>query len=525
MSGETDQRRPAKGLGRSTAVFALWTGVSRVAGLVREIAAAALFGTSGQISAFVVAFNVPNLLRSLVADSALSAAFVPVFTQLQEQGKHKEAARLAGAFIGLITLVLGLVSVLAIIVAPWVMPFFAPGLDDELVDDAVTMARIMFPIVVLLGLTGLVAALLQAAGRFGPTAFAPVLWNVVIIVMLVGVTPFVAEDEQIIVYAVAVVAGTVAQLVYLVPSLRGLGPFPLSLGLGNARVRQVLILMLPVTLGLGLINVNLTVDTIFATLVSEEAPRAIDAAFRLYLLPQGVFSVAIATVLFPTIARLSARADIEGMRRTIASGVRQIFFMLLPASLFLFVLAEPVTRLVFERGEFGPESTALTSEALVYFAIGLAFNGASLLVIRAFFSMQMPWLPTKVAGLGVVLNVVLDALLYMPLGVGGIPLATSIASIVTFLLLLYLLDRELGGLHGRWILDGTVRSLVAAGVSVLFAWCWWRVLDDALGRSLGAQIVSMGVAVLAAVAGHLAAARAFEMSELRALARLRRPLQ
>jgi putative peptidoglycan lipid II flippase len=287
----------------------------------------------------------------------------------------------------------------------------------------------------------------------------------------------------------------------------------------------VVVLMLPVTLGLGLINVNLTIDTVFATLVSEEAPRAIDAAFRLYLLPQGVFSVAIATVLFPTIARLSAREDHVGMRGTIAGGLRQIFFMLLPASAFLLVLAEPVTRLVFQRGEFGPQSTALTSEALVFFAIGLAFNGASLLVIRAFFSMQMPWLPTKVAALGVGVNVALNAALYQPLGVGGIPLATSITSIVTFLVLLRLLDRALGGLHGAWLLDGVLRSLVAAGVSVLLGWASWRVLDDALGRSLGAQVLSVGTAVAAAMAGHLAAAQAFEMPELRALSRLRRPLQ
>jgi putative peptidoglycan lipid II flippase len=525
VSGRARGSARRGGLGRSTAVFALWTGVSRVAGLVREIAAAAIFGTSGQISAFVVAFNVPNLLRSLVADSALSAAFVPVFTELEEQGRTKDAQRLAGAFIGLITVALGLLSVLAVVTAPWVMPLFAPGLDDELVDDAVLMAQIMFPIVVLLGLTGLVSAVLQAAGRFGPTAFAPVLWNLVIIGLLVGVTPLVADEHRITVYAVAIVLGTLIQLLYLLPSLRGLGPFPPSLGLTSPRVRRVIVLMLPVTLGLGLINVNLTIDTVFATLVSEEAPRAIDAAFRLYLLPQGVFSVAIATVLFPTIARLSANDDLVGMRSTIAGGLRQIFFMLLPASAFLLVLAEPVTRLVFQRGEFGPQSTALTSEALVFFAIGLAFNGASLLVIRAFFSMQMPWLPTKVAALGVVVNVALNAALYRPLGVGGIPLATSITSVVTFLLLLRLLDRELGGLHGPWLLDGVARSLAAAGVSVLLGWASWRVLDDALGRSLGAQVVSVGAAVAAAMASHLAAAQAFEMPELRALSRLRRPLQ
>jgi putative peptidoglycan lipid II flippase len=420
---------------------------------------------------------------------------------------------------------LGIVTLVAIVTAPWVMPLFAPGLSDELVDETVQLAQIMFPIVVLLGLTGLVAAVLQAHGKFGATAFVPVLWNVVIIVGLLAATPFVADGDRITVYAVAIVLGTLAQLVWLLPSLRGKGPFPLSLGLRSARVRQVLRLMLPVTLGLGLININLLVAAAFASLVSDESVRAIDAAFRLYLLPQGIFSVAIATVLFPTISRLAAREDVEGMRRTLAEGLRQIVFMLLPASAFLLVLSEPVVRLVFQRGEFDGASTALTSEALVFFALGLAFNGASLLVIRAFFSLQLPAVATKVALLGVILNAALDAALYRPLGTGGIPLASSIASLVTFLVMLHLLERELGGLHRAWLVDGALRSLVASGVSVLLGWSTWRVLDDALGRGTGAQILTMGAAVAAATAAYLAAAQAFEMPELAALSRLTRPLR
>jgi putative peptidoglycan lipid II flippase len=525
VSRERSTTPAPRSIGRSTAIFAVWTGVSRVAGLAREILAAAIFGTQGSIAAFVIAFQVPNFLRSLVADSALSAAFVPVFTELEEQGRRREAQRLAGALIGVITMGLGAVTLVAIVAAPWIMPVLAPGLSPELVDQTVDLAQIMFPIVVLLGLTGLVAAILQANGEFGVTAFVPVLWNVVIIVGLAAVTPLVPDDERITVYAVAIVVGTVVQLLYLLPSLRGKGPFPLSLGLGNRNVRRVLALMLPVTLGLGLINVNLLVDGAFASLVSDGSVRAIDAAFRLYLLPQGVFSVAIATVLFPTISRLAARDDIAGMRRTLAFGLRQIFFMLLPASAFLLVLAEPVVRLAFQRGEFNAESTSLTSEALVFFAIGLAFNGASLLIIRAFFSLQLPWLATKVAALGVVLNAALDAALYRPLGTGGIPLSTSISSAVTFVVMLYLLERQLGGLHRAWLVDGAMRGLVASAVSVLLAWASWRVLDDALGRSLGAQLVSMAVAITAATLAYAAAAHAFEMPELAALSRLGRPLR
>jgi putative peptidoglycan lipid II flippase len=518
----TPPARPT--VGRSTAVFAFWTAASRVAGLAREIVAAALFGTRGSINAFVIAFQVPNLLRSLVADSALSAAFVPVFTELEERGRRAEARRLAGALIGLISLALGLLSVLAIVLAPWIMDVVAPGLDGDLHDEAVTLSQIMFPIVVLLGLTGLAMGILQAAGQFGPTAFVPVLWNAVILVAL-AIAPLMPSGDRVTVYAIGIVCGTVVQLAYLVPRLKGRGPFPLALGLRNPHVRRVLRLMLPVTLGLGLINVNALVDSAFATLVGPESVRAIDAAFRLYILPQGIFSVAISTVLFPTISRLVARGDLDGMRTTLAGGLRQIFFMLAPASAFFLVLAEPVTRLVYQRGEFDAASTVLTGEALLFFTLGLAFNGAALLLIRAFFSLQKPWFPTRVALGAMLLNAILDAAFYKPLGTAGIPLATSIASFASFLALVWYLRRELGGIEGARVLDGVLRATIASALLAAFAWSVWRVLDDALGQGLLAQLVAVGTALVAALAAYLAAAFALRMPELGALARLARPLR
>jgi putative peptidoglycan lipid II flippase len=382
----------------------------------------------------------------------------------------------------------------------------------------------MFPIVVLLGLTGLVMGILQAGGQFGPTAFVPVLWNAVIIGSL-ALAPLVPEGQRVTLYAIGIVAGTVVQLAYLVPRMRGRGPFPLSLGLRNPHVRRVLILMLPVTLALGLINVNAVVGSAFASLVGPESVRAIDAAFRLYILPQGVFSVAISTVLFPTISRLVARGDMDGMRTTLADGLRQIFFMLAPATAFLLVLSEPVTRLVYERGEFDAASTDLTAHALFFLTLGLAFNGAALLLIRAFFSLQRPWFPTKVALGAMVLNAVLDAALYIPLGTAGIPLATSIASLASFLALVWYLRREIGGIGGKRVLDGVLRATVASALLGAFAWCIWRVLDDALGRGLLGQALSMTAALAGALAAYFAAAFALRMPELGALARLARPLR
>lgn len=518
--------RGPRSVGRSTAVFALWTMASRFVGLAREIIAAAVFGTSGVINAFVVAFQVPNLLRSLVADSALSAAFVPAFTELEERGKHVEARRLAGALAGVITLGLGVVTLVAVVTAPWVMPLFAPGLPDEFRNDLVLLSQIMFPIVVLLGLTGLVVALLQAAGEFASSAFVPVLWNLVIIASLVIATPILDPDDRIDAYAIGILVGTLAQLLYLLPDLRGKGPFPLSFDFANRHVRRVLTMMIPVTAALGLINVNAVVDTAFASLVDgDQSVRAIDAAFRLYILPQGIFSVAISTVLFPTISRLAARGDRSGLRRAVARGLRQIFFMLLPASAVLMVLAEPIVRLVFQHGEWGADSTRLTGSALLYFTIGLVFNGASLLVIRAFFALKKPWTPTKVAFAGVAMNAALDAIFFRPLGTGGIPLSTSITSFATFVALTVLLAREIGGLHERVVVNGFVRIGVASVAAGGAAYAVWRALDAAVGRSFPGQLVSVGLGVAAATAAHLAVCGAMRLPERRMLGELRRSLR
>ncbi len=511
--------------GRSAAVFALWTALSRVAGLAREILAAAMFGTQGNINAFVIAFNVPNVIRSLVADSALSAAVIPIYTDLIEQGRKRDAQRLIGALIGLVTMILGALTLVAIVFAPVFMPFFSLGLSPALKAESIHLAQIMFPIILLLALTGLLVAVLQAAGEFGVTGFIPVLWNVVIIICLAIGEVVLPPGARVTGYAVGILLGTVAQLLWLLPYMRGRGPFTLSFGRGFPEVRKVFVMMLPVTLGLGLININASVDNIFAGLVSDDAVSSIDKAFRLYILPQGIFSVAISTVLFPAIARMASRNDMDGVRNTVTSGLRQIFFMLLPASVFLIVLAEPITRLVYQRGAFNAVSTSLTSQALVTYTLGLVFNGASLLLIRSFFSLQEAWVATKVAVCGLVLNAVGDLLLFRPLGAPGIPLSTSIVSVVAFFLLMVALRRRIGGLPNGQLIRSFVQCAVSALVLGIMAWATYRVIDPVVGRALISQMISVSSAAAVGSVGYLATAHALRMSELSQLTRLVRALR
>jgi putative peptidoglycan lipid II flippase len=530
LSPGSGRERPAgegrggKGLARSTAFFSIATAASRVAGLAREILAASLFSISAPMSAFTLAFLVPNTVRSLFADAAIQGAFVPVFTEQLEHGRRAEAFRLASMLIFVVALVLGAITALFIIAAPVVMPLFAPGFSDSTLDLTVSLSRLLFPILVLLGISGLVVGILNSYNRFGIFAVAPLFWNLVIIAALAGLTPAFPEEDQIYAYAIGVLAGTVVQLAMLIYDLRNT-PFgvrrallaPLRVGVGAAfrdkGVRRVLILMLPVTISLGLINVNLVVNSVFASLISDQAVAGIDKAFRIYMLPQGIFSVAISTVLFPTLARLAARGDYADLRATLANGMRQILLLLLPATAAILVLAEPMTRLIYERGVFGPEATDLVSEALFWFAFSLPFNGLFLLMTRTFFSLQRAWIPTVIAALNLALTALFSALFYEPFGVGGIVAATAIATAASVVAQTGILRRQLGRLELGRLVSTTLRVGLASAALAGTSLGVWTLLDDALGRGLGGQIASLGIALAAGAVVYAAAVLALRVPE------------
>ncbi len=518
-SAPTDSGRR---LARSTAVFSLATAVSRVLGLVREMVSAYFFGVSGLINAFTVAIQIPNLVRALVADAALSGAFVPVFSDLLEKGERKRAWRVASTLFWLTLLILGGVTAVFILLAPLLMrPFGDPGGDYDL---AVGLSRVLFPIVVLLGLSGIVVGILNTYHHFALPALAPVAWNVVIIIgLLLGVPQIDDESAQLYLYAGVVVLGTLVQLLLPIPWLRRLdGRLTMVIDWRDPAVKRVLVLMLPVTLTIGLVNVNFLVDTLFASrlLDPELAPAAIDKAFRLYMLPQGVFAVAVTTVLFPTLARLAARGDTAGLRRTLDGGLRQIAFLLVPAGLLSIVLAEPIVRLVYQRGEFTSEDTVIVAQCLQAFSIGLVFNGWMLILNRSFYAVQTNWVPTGIALGAVALNAAFDTVFYR-LGIWGIPLATSTVNVVAATVLLVMMRRRVGLEHVGRTLAVVARVAVAGAVSAGLAYATWYGLDQVLGEGVVAQILSLGAAFAVGGLVYVGLARALGLRELEALLLLR----
>ena len=510
-------------IARSTAFFSVATAASRVAGLGREVVAASYYGISGPMSAFTIAFQVPNLVRALFADAALQPAFVPVFTEQLEEKNYREAFRLASTLLLIVTMVLGAITALFVVIAPVVIPLFAPGFKGEILDLTVTLSQILFPVLILFGISGVVVGILNSYDRFGAFAIAPLFWNLTIIVVLVLLIPAFHGNDRIYAYAIGILAGTLVQLLIPAWDLRHT-PFKFnwSFEWRHPGVRRVLLLMLPVTISLGLINFNLLINSFFGSLVSDQAPAGIDKAFRIYQLPQGIFSVAIATVLFPTLARFANRGEIDNLRATMANGMRQILFVLLPAAAAILALSDPMIRLVYQRGAFHPAETALVATALFWFAFSLPTNGLYLLQTRTFFSLQRPWMATGIAGLDLVVSTLAALALYRPFGVGGIVAGTGIGTTAAAVVQAVVLRREFGGLELDRLLSTSLRITVASAGLAGVGYGVWVLLDQALGRGLIAQIVSLGSGLAAGGLVYLALAKLLRIAELEQITRLLR---
>ncbi len=504
----------------ATAAFflVLATAGSRVLGLVREMVMVGYLGLGPEMGAFTVASKVPNLVRTLLADTALSAAFIPVFSSLLEKERRQEAWQVAHTVTFLATVVLGIITALGMVFAPQVVRVVAPGFggDQTIIDLTVHVMRVMFPTVVIMGVAGVFMGILNSYDHFTLPALAPIVWNLVII----GVVVAFSAGYGFKALAWGVLLGTLVELLMQIPGVwkrryRGGGGSTLRLVLRSPEVRRVGVLIGPVILSLGIINFNAFIDTVIATLISIPAPAVIERAFRLFQLPQGVFAIAIGTVLFPALSRHAAAKRLAEFREDLSLGMRQIFFVTLPFAVLFVVLAVPTIRLIYEHGKVTAEDTLQVASALTFFSVGMSFVSVNTLLNRAFYSIQKPWLPLVVGVINLGLNAGLDLLLYKPLGVGGITLSTSLVSTFNFFALVFLLRPRLGGVDGRRVLIMVGKSLLALLPLAAVAYFVWFGADRVLGRAVWAQVVSVGAAYVLAGATYCAAAWALRMPELR----------
>ena len=444
---------------------------SRILGFIRDMVLARLFGATAAADAFFVAYRVPNLLRELFAEGSMSAAFIPVFTEYHTRRTKCEAWELASAMFTTLLTIVTLMMLLGIMAAPGIVWLLAPGFHDDPSKLALTtlLTQMMFPYLVFISLAALAMGILNSLRAFAAPALSPVFFNIFIIGCAVFVSPLLAEPIYGV--AIGVVAGGAAQFAMQLPGLRARG---MLMGFrfepGHPGVKRVGQLILPSLLGLSVTQVNITISTILASFFAG-GPTYLFYGMRLIQFPLGIFGVALATAILPTLSAQASRGALDELRDTLGFGLRMILFIMLPAMLGLILLRTPIVHLFFEHGTFTAGDTTGTALAVLCYAVGLwAFAGVRI-IVAAFYSMQDTRTPAFTA-VGAVLANLLFSLLFMDsLRHAGLALATALAGMLNVSILVAVLNRRLGGVDWASIGRSAGRVLMAS-IPVGIACVW-----------------------------------------------------
>jgi putative peptidoglycan lipid II flippase len=499
---------------------------SRVLGLAREQIFAALFGGGRVMDAFTIAFRIPNLLRDLFAEGALSTAFVTVFSRTGALEDDAAGWRLANKVATLAAVTLSTITVLGILTAPWLVALLAPGFDPEKAALTATLTRIMYPFILLVSLAALVMGMLNARNVFGVPAMASSFFNLGSIVagVLLGLwlDPHFGE-RAILGLAIGTLIGGALQLLVQLPALRAQGyVWHADFRWRDPGVRAILRLMGPSVIAASTTQVNVLVNSAFASKLGDGPTFWLTVAFRLMQLPLGIFGVALGTVALPLLARMAATGNTTAFRSELARGMRLAFLMTIPASVGLMVLAEPIISVLYQHGRFGPYETAQSAGALRFYAIGLCAYAALKVLVNAFYALDRRKTPMVVSCLAVGLNLVLNWIFTLQLGWGPRGLAFSTACVATsnFLVLYVLMRAHLGRLESRAMLLLLARIAVAA--VVLFGICWAGgqfLLADWAVQAFWPKLASLLVVIGAGVAGFFLVASALGISEVHEITR------
>ena len=443
---------------------------SRVLGFVRDMIVALVFGAGPITDAFFVAFRIPNILRRLLAEGALSTAIIPVFTEYASAHSREEFRRLLRAIFGAALLVLSLTALLGIVLAPWIVRVIAPGFaaDPGQAQLAVLLTRVMFPYLVLVGLAALAMGALNAENRFFAAALGPAVLNVGMIAGVLGLAGY--TNPPILALAIGVLAGGLGQLLVQLPDLRdsGLHVAP-SMELGHPALARVARLLLPAVFGLAAVQVMVFVNTLLASLLPPGAISFLYYADRVMEFPLGIFGIALASASLPAMSRQAAAGDTRALAGTLNFALRLAVYVCVPATVGLIVLRAPITRVLFERGRFTAADTAATTEALTGYAVGLVGFATARIAAQAFYAVRQPGIAVRLGMLSIAANIVAAVALMQPFGHAGLAYASSIGTYVNVLALLWVARRRFGRLGGRALLASTLRTLAAA--VPMAAWC------------------------------------------------------
>jgi putative peptidoglycan lipid II flippase len=491
-------------IARSAGIVGISTFLSRILGFVRDAVVAKYFGAGLSADAFFVAFRIPNLLRRLFAEGALTVSFIPVFTEYLTERSKRDSLELVNIAFTILSMILVVISIIGIVFSPLIIRLTAWGFVDspEKLELTVLLTRIMFPYIFFIGLTALCMGVLNSMGHFAAPALSPVLLNVSMIISVLFFSQYL--DRPVLSLAIGVIIGGVLQLIFQLPFLKEKGVrFRLNFNFSHPAIKRIGLLMLPAVFGAALYQVNILISTLIASFLKEGSISYLYYASRLIEFPLGIFAVAIGTAVLPSMSRYATRMEMNELKDTLSFALRLVFFFTIPAMVGLIVLRVPIISVLFQRGEFEYQTTLLTAKALLYYSLGLWAVAGGRIIVPTFYSLQDTKTPVKIAMLALFVNIVLSLILAFPLGLehGGLALATSISSAINMVVLLIILSNRLDGIGLKDILLSVLKVSISSAVMgvVVYLFCLrikWDMVSDIKERifTLGGGVV-IGVSI------------------------------
>jgi len=509
----------ARGAGRVSAL----TMLSRLLGLVREQIFALTLGASASSDAFLAAFRIPNLLRDLFAEGALSTAFVPTYVSTLRNQSRPAAYALANRVMSTLTIYLGVLAAIAMIFPDPVVHLIATGFSPEKASLCATLVRIMLPFLPTISIAVVAMGALNAEERYTAPALASSMFNLVaiiggVVVYVVGPSPRAA----VMTWAALTLVGGLAQLAIQIPTLHRLGFRPRlapDLLLRDPGTRRIAALMAPATLGVAAVQINVVINSSFASLVSDGAISWLSYAFRLMQLPIGVFGVAVGTTVLTHLSRDAAQSDWMGLAATLRRGLRMVLFLTVPSMVGLGLLGLPIIRLIYEHGHFSPHATYETARALTGYAMGLAAYSAVKVVAPAFYALGRTRVPLIGSLLAVASNLAWNFATFRSLGHFGLALGTSIAATVNLLVLVVAFQIQVKNLLTRDLFAALARIVGASLVMGATVWLLSARLEMIQSIGLGVRFLKALAPVIAGAAVYFLAARALGLEEAKTLLR------
>ena len=485
---------------KSTLLVALMTGISRLSGLLRDVVIAAIFGAGASLDAFIVAFRLPNFLRRLFAEGGFSQAFVPVLSEYKTQRRHADVKALLDHTVAVLSIALLATTVIGVLAAPVLIIIFAPGFSGDMEKQmlATDMLRITFPYILFISLTAMAGGILNTYQKFAVPAFTPVLLNLSLIGCAIYLAPSFPKDRMITALAFGVLIAGIAQLLFQFPSLIKLRLLPVPrLNRDKAGVSRIITLMIPTLFAVSITQINLLIDTLIASFLQTGSISWLYFSDRLVEFPLGVFGIALATVILPSLSVQHVNRDNSAYSKTLDWAIRWVLLISVPAALGLAILSAPLLATIFHYNAFSAYDVEKTSHSLIAYAAGLPAFILIKVLSSGFFSRQDTRTPVRIAVIAMLCNVVLNILLVFPLAHAGLALATSLSACIHAILLYSALRADKGfALQGGWLFYLTKLTVGASAMTMCLLyyvpdqviWLGWHVYERVLHACLWVMV-------------------------------------